>query len=59
MFVHEKKVKSETWVRGSYNVHRLHPTIKFLIWDYGFLDSQQEDDYIKAKMEMVSGSINR
>ena len=58
MFVHEKGRKSETWVRGSYNVHRLHPTIKFLKWDYGFLDSQQEEDYIKTKMRMIGENIN-
>ena len=42
------------WFRGSYYVHRLHPTLKFLMWNYGSLNDKQESDYIKAKMKMVN-----
>ena len=43
-----------TWMRVTYNVHLLHPTIKLLIWNYGSLDKCQERDYINAKMRMVN-----
>ena len=43
-----------TWLRGTYNVHSLHPTIKLLIWNYGSLNESQERDYINAKMKMVN-----
>ena len=55
----EKKQPSKSWVRGSYNVHRLHPTIRYLKWDYGALDSQQEEQYIKAKMAMMGHDDNK
>ncbi len=44
----------KTWVRGSYYVRSLHPTLKFLMWDYGSLDEHQERDYINAKMKMIN-----
>ena len=44
----------ETWVRGNYNVRPLHPTLELLMWDYGALDSDQEEDYIRAKMKMMN-----
>ena len=47
-------VKSEeVWIRGSYYVRNLHPTLKFLMWDYGSLDEAQERDYINAKIKML------
>ena len=44
----------ETWVRGSYYVRQLHPTVRFLMWDYGSLDENQERTYINAKMKMLN-----
>ena len=44
----------QTWVRGSYYVRRLHPTLQFLMWDYGSLDEHQERDYINAKMKILN-----
>ena len=44
----------ETWVRGSYYVRQLHPTVRFLMWDYGSLDEHQERAYINAKMKMLN-----
>ena len=44
----------ESWVRGTYYVHSLHPTLKLLKWDYGSLDEHQEKDYIDAKMEIIN-----
>ena len=35
----------------------LHPTLKFLMWDYGSLDEHQERDYINAKMKMINKSM--
>ena len=46
--------QKETWVRGSYYVRQLHPTLHFLMWDYGSLDENQERDYINAKMKMLN-----
>ena len=56
LIVHESKeeYKEETWVRGSYYVQKLHPSLRFLMWDYGSLDKEQELDYVKAKMIMVN-----
>lgn len=62
MIVMEKNWPYESWVRSSYNVHRLHPTIQYLMWNYGALNTQQEEQYIKAKMKMTShdlGDIDR
>ena len=38
------------WVKPSYYVHELHPTIEYLKWDYGALNDIQEKDYVIAKM---------
>ena len=47
----------ELWARGSYYVRRLHPTLQFLMWDYGSLDESQERDYINAKMKMLNKTM--
>lgn len=47
----------KTWVRGTYFVRSLHPTLKFLMWDYGSLDEYQERDYINAKMKMINKTM--
>lgn len=44
---------NKTWVRGTYCVRPLHPTLKSLMWDYGSLDEHQERDYVNAKMKMI------
>jgi hemicentin len=44
---------AETWVRSSYYVRPLHPTLEFLIWDYGSLDEYKERDYIRVKLQML------
>ena len=46
--------EKEKWVRGTYYVRKLHPTLQFLMWDYGSLDEQQEREYINAKMKMLN-----
>ena len=48
----------EIWMRGSYYVRSLHPTLKFLMWDYGYLDEAQERDYINAKLKMLQKQIS-
>ena len=48
----------ENWVRGSYYVRRLHPTLRFLMWDYGSLDESQERDYINSKMKMLNRQMS-
>ena len=42
----------DTWIRGTYYVRQLHPTMQCLMWDYGALGEEQERDYILAKMKM-------
>ena len=38
------------WVKPSYYVRELHPTIEYLKWDYGALNNTQETEYVTAKM---------
>lgn len=52
------KENEEIWMRGSYYVRSLHPTLKFLMWDYGSLDEAQERDYINAKLKMLHKQIS-
>ena len=47
----------EIWVRGTYYVRPLHPTLELLMWDYGALDSDQERDYIHAKIQMLNRQL--
>ena len=56
LVIHENReeYKAEAWVRGSYYVQKLHPTLRFLMWDYGSLDKEQELAYVKEKMIMVN-----
>ena len=54
---HENK-KEETWIRGSYYVQKLHPTMRFVMWDYGSLNDEQELAYVRAKMVMANKSFN-
>ena len=44
----------ETWVRGSYYVQKLPPTLRFLMWDYVALDGEQEREYIRAKLWQIN-----
>ena len=48
----------ETWLRSSYYVRKLHPTIQSLKWDYGALADWQETDYVKAKLLIVQKKIS-
>ena len=41
-------------MKGSYYVRKLHPTFQFILWDYGSLDEYQEQEYVNAKMEMIT-----
>ena len=43
----------ESWLKGTYYVRRLHPTLDYLKWDYGSLNQQQEKEYVNAKMKML------
>ena len=46
-----------TWLSPEYTVQKLHPTLLFLKWDYGSLDEDQEQDYVKAKLETLGERI--
>ena len=48
----------DRWLRGSYYVRPLHPSLQLIMWDYGSLDSAQERDYINAKMKMLHQTIS-
>ena len=50
----QKKGLKESWLKGSYYVRQMHPTLKFLMWDYGSLNEHDEVAYINAKMSMLS-----
>ena len=43
----------ESWLKGTYYVRKLHPTLEYLKWDYGSLNQQQEKVYVNAKMKML------
>lgn len=59
MIVHtNKEHEVDTWVRGSYYVQKLHPTMRFVMWDYGSLNAEQESHYIEAKMVMVNNEFD-
>ena len=49
----------ETWVRGSYYVQKLPPTLHFLIWDYEALNELQEREYIRAKLLQLNEIAHR
>ena len=48
----------QPWLKGTYYVHQLHPSLELLMWDYGSLDSQQEQEYVKAKMKMLDQTLS-
>ena len=50
--------EQDRWLRGSYYVRPLHPTLQLIMWDYGSLDSAQERDYINAKMKTLHRSMS-
>ena len=45
---------NESWLKGTYYVRKLHPTLRFLMWDYGSLNEHQEIEYVHAKMAMLN-----
>ena len=49
--------EKENWVKGTYYVRKLHPTLRFLMWDYGSLDEHQEREYVIAKMKMLDKDL--
>jgi hypothetical protein len=46
------------WIKPSYYVRQLHPTIEFLKWDYGALNDTQEEEYVTAKMEILTDDVD-
>ena len=55
---HKEEHKAETWVRGSYYVQKLHPTLELLMWDYGSLNHEQEAAYVQSKMIMINENFD-
>lgn len=50
-------VKDISWLKTTYYVHKLHPTLRYVMWDYGALDEDQERQYINAKLEMLNENL--
>ena len=46
--------EDKSWLKTTYYVQKLHPTLQYLICDYGALDEDQERQYINAKLEMLN-----
>ena len=46
-----------SWVRSSYYVDDIHPTLQFLKWDYGSLSTQQEKEYVTVKLQMIDNVL--
>ncbi len=44
----------ESWLKATYHVRKLHPTLQSLLWDYGSLNEQQEREYVNVKMKMLT-----
>ena len=45
---------SHTWLKGTYYVRKLHPTLHYLMWSYGSLSEHEEMVYVNAKMQMLN-----
>ena len=43
----------DLWLKGTYYVRKLHPTLEYIKWDYGSLNQQQEREYVNAKMKRL------
>jgi hemicentin len=41
----------------SYYVHQLHPTLSLIKWDYGSLNEKEEEDYVRAKFDMLQREL--
>ncbi len=50
----EASADSDSWLKGTYYVRKLHPTLRFFMWDYGSLNEHQEQEYVNAKMRMLN-----
>ena len=46
------KESNDEWLRPSYYVQPLAPTLELLKWDYGALRKEDEKEYVKAKMRL-------
>lgn len=49
---------NQTWLKGTYYVRRLHPTLQYLIWNYGSLSEHEEMVYVNAKMQMLNEEMD-
>ena len=44
-------------MKSSYSVHKLHPTLNLLTWDYGSLNDEQEVAYINEKLKLINKNM--
>lgn len=51
--------EQERWLKGSYYVQELPPSLQLILWDYGYLTSSDEMHYVKAKMSMLELPIDK
>ena len=47
-----EKGNEDDWKLGFYFVKPLHRTMEFLKWDYGALDGNQEQDYVRSLLDV-------
>ena len=59
LVTHEPRENIDNWIKGTYYVNKLHPSIQCLIWKYGALDERQEHKYIHEKMAVISKEKDR
>ena len=50
--------RDEQWLKGAYYVRKLHPTLQYLMWDYGSLNEHEEKAYVNVKMRMLNTKMD-
>ena len=52
----ESDFNEYSWARGTYYVKELHPTLKFMMWDFSALTTAEERNYVHLKVDMIPSS---
>ena len=53
-FSNRKQEHGIEWVAGHFQTHPLPPSIEAILWDYGSLHPNQEEDFIKQRLELFA-----
>ena len=54
----DDSTQEETFLKGTYFVQKLHPTLDLVTWNYGALDEFQENAYVRAKLSMLEQEMD-